>query len=99
MLPWMTDALQRGSPGGNSCFNKYTIRALALARFYILRAANAKPEIIAVITVAIFILCKLIEKTHAPYDENKKGTDSRLMSLGLQLPSGQPVYGSIGIPS
>ena len=28
--------------------------------------------------------------------ENKKRTDSWLMSLGLQLPSGQPVYGSIG---
>ena len=29
-------------------------------------------------------------------DENKKRTDSWLMSLGLQLPSCQPVYGPIG---
>ena len=39
----------------------------------------------------------LIERSDVLYlDENKKRTDPWLMSLGLQLPSGQPVYGSIG---
>ena len=57
----------RGSPGGNSCFNKYTIRAFVLARFYILRAVNAKSEIVAVVTVAFFYFLQVIEKTHSLY--------------------------------
>lgn len=40
---------------------------------------------------------RLIQSSDVLYlDENKNRTDTWLMSLGLQLPSGQPAYGSMG---